>query len=357
MKKLGLLLCLALMPGVSSHVGANEEEGDDLEQIPSCGSMSIETDVWQAGNYLLYVEGYSQSRRAMDGCASKMRVEAWVDGTSGGVAIHEGYGVAVTVAYGRAVPSYKDYTGIGKHWLINFGMWLWGGQSSNTTPVVPKPPPPKEPDDEPPPEDEDPIIAPDDPSCPPGTCGSPLLFDRDGDGFHLTSAQDGVLFDINADGVLDQVAWTRADSGDAWLALDRNGNGQIDDGGELFGNATPAYANQRLLKAMNGFDALGFLQAPDYGRSYTDAVIDQRDAMFGRLLLWTDSNHNGISEPGELQVARDAGLIHVGIPYTERKRRDQHGNEFRLIGQSQWLNDKGFLRSEVVVDVWLRIAR
>ena len=49
-------------------------------------------------------------------------------------------------------------------------------------------------------------------------CAGPLVFDLPHNGFHLTSANDGVLFDIDGDGDLDRIAWTRADSDDAWLA-------------------------------------------------------------------------------------------------------------------------------------------
>jgi hypothetical protein len=56
----------------------------------------------------------------------------------------------------------------------------------------------------------------------------------------------------------------------AWLALDRNGNGRIDSGGELFGNHTPAYMDRRLLTASDGFAALDLLQSPEYGISYSD---------------------------------------------------------------------------------------
>src|SRR5579864_6636690 len=77
-------------------------------------------------------------------------------------------------------------------------------------------------------------------TCNYGNCGcespSPIIIDTTGQGFHLTSAQDGVVFDILADGHPIQISWTAAGSGNAFLALDRNHNGKIDDGNELFGN-------------------------------------------------------------------------------------------------------------------------
>jgi hypothetical protein len=140
------------------------------------------------------------------------------------------------------------------------------------------------------------------------------------DGFDLTGPRGGVLFDLNADGIPELVSWTKADSDDAWLAFDRNGNGKIDDGSELFGNHTPAV--NAAVYARNGFEALKFLEAPEFGPSRADMRIDQRDAPFEALLLWTDRNQNGISEPDELQRACEAGLVSIGTDYEERKRHE-----------------------------------
>ena len=91
---------------------------------------------------------------------------------------------------------------------------------------------------------------------------SPIIIDVDRNGYHLTSLEDGVFFDLDADGALDFVAWTHPSSEDAFLALDRNGNGRIDNGAELFGNHTPAYATRSSITASNGFEALKFLESP-----------------------------------------------------------------------------------------------
>ena len=158
-------------------------------------------------------------------------------------------------------------------------------------------------------------------------CNSPILIDIVGDGFSLTDAAGGVLFDLNRDGARERLAWTQAGADDAWLSLDVDGDGAIDDGGELFGNYTrqphPPEGQQK-----NGFLALAVYDRPAGGGN-GDGVIDGRDAVFSSLRLWRDENHDGVSQPGELRALAALGLDSIALDYRESGRRDAHGNRFR----------------------------
>jgi hypothetical protein len=159
------------------------------------------------------------------------------------------------------------------------------------------------------------------------SCYSPIVIDVAGNGFNLTNAGDGVMFDLNATGTAEQISWTAAGSDDALLVLDRNGNGVIDNGRELFGSSTPQpYLASGETK--NGFRALAVFDGAESGGN-GDGRIDAGDSIFASLKLWRDSNHNGTSEAGELQSLPNSDVRLIELRYKDARRRDDNGNWFR----------------------------
>jgi hypothetical protein len=159
-------------------------------------------------------------------------------------------------------------------------------------------------------------------------CSSPILLDLSGDGFDLTGTEDGVTFDIRGNGTPLRIGWTALFSDDAWLALDRNGNGVIDDGSELFGNYTP----QPRSDSPNGFIALAEF---DKGRAggNNDSLISAADRVYSRLRLWQDRNHDGFSTPDELSTLAARGVRALNLDYQVSRLVDAHGNGFRYRGR------------------------
>ena len=156
---------------------------------------------------------------------------------------------------------------------------------------------------------------------------TPILIDVLGNGFELTGLARGVKFDLDLDGVAEPIAWTSVGSDDAFLVLDRDGNGRIDDGSELFGDITPQ------PEPPAGENKNGFLALAEFDKAATggngDGIISEHDSIFLSLRLWQDTNHNSVSEQSELHQVEDLGLETIELSYKPSKRTDEHGNKFK----------------------------
>ena len=169
---------------------------------------------------------------------------------------------------------------------------------------------------------------------------SPIVIDVNRNGKIETSALSGSLhFDHDRNGFAEQSGWAAADDG--LLALDLDGNGQIDHGGELFGNQTLLSDGSR---AKNGFEALKQYDSNGNGK------IDAGDAVWQKLKIWRDANQDGYTDEGELLDLDGAGIKAINLKYNERNITDEHGHSHRQFGSVEWA-DGG---QSAAVDVWFK---
>jgi Ca2+-binding RTX toxin-like protein len=143
----------------------------------------------------------------------------------------------------------------------------------------------------------------------------PILLDLDGNGLETVGLAANVYFDHDGDGVLTKTGW--AGPNDALLVWDRNANGSIDTGAELFGDFTPL-PNGTL--APNGFAALAALDANG------DGILDASDPAFAELKLWRDTSQDGQTGAGELISLADAGIVSLNLANTLKNQRLANGN-------------------------------
>lgn len=167
---------------------------------------------------------------------------------------------------------------------------------------------------------------------------SPLILDLDGDGVTtLALPTASVYFDLDHNGFAERTGWVAPTDG--LLVLDRNHNGQIDSGAELFGNHTQL-ADGR--KAANGFEALAAFDANRDGR------ITAEDAVFAQLRIWKDTNSNAVVDDGELLSLSHANVASIGLQYFSAWNLDAAGNVHRQ--QSSYRTTEGRYMS--IDDVW-----
>ena len=181
-----------------------------------------------------------------------------------------------------------------------------------------------------------------------GGC-SPIVIDLDKKGIDLGKAGVGVHFDVNSDGFRDHVQWVRSGGDEAFLAIDRSGNGLIDDGSELFGVGTPMLLEGR--NAPNGFVGLAQYDSRQLGGN-DDGNISEADAIWPQLRLWLDQNADGISTSDEMRTLRSVGLTALDTIPRIRKHVDEAGN---YIPFWAWAEQRPKPGRALMADVFFRV--
>ena len=170
---------------------------------------------------------------------------------------------------------------------------------------------------------------------------TPIVLDLNGDGVQTVSIDHGVQFDLTGGGVAHQVGWVSANDG--FLVLDRNGDGIINSGREMFGQAT-------LLSdgttAKNGYEALATLDTNH------DGIIDARDTDYAKLQVWQDTNQDGVTQTGELHNLTSLGIVSL----------DLHAHQTIAVQNGNWIGlDSSFTTADgsvhAMADVWLSINK
>ncbi|MDE1152397.1 MAG: hypothetical protein PW788_07665 [Micavibrio sp.] len=148
-----------------------------------------------------------------------------------------------------------------------------------------------------------------------------IVMDLDGDGLKLGNLDknDGVYWDIDADGFAEATSWPH----DAFLGIDLNGDGTITRLSELF--------------AVDGTNSYNLLAKMDDNR---DGVLDARDAVWTHLLLWLDLNRNGSPEKEELFSLADKKVQSINLT-TKNEMKVEDGNTIVSSSEFSMLDDTG----------------
>ena len=160
--------------------------------------------------------------------------------------------------------------------------------------------------------------------------GSPLVLDLDGDGIELYNVGAyGTYFDLLETGQAVLTGWVEPDDG--LLAIDINNDGLINNSSELFGNKTT--------------DGFSELRAYD---SNEDGVINSNDTVFADLLVWTDTNSDGISQADELHTLSDLGIASISLDANLIAGQEVAGNT--ITHEATYTLNNGTERA--IVDAW-----
>jgi len=168
---------------------------------------------------------------------------------------------------------------------------------------------------------------------------TPIVLDLDGNGIQTLSVDAGVRFDMLASGQAVQTGWVG--SGDGLLVMDRNQDGAINDGAELFGSSTGLSDG---TKAVDGFQALAQLDTNH------DGVISSADAQFSRLGVWIDGNADGVSGAGEVKSLAQLNITQLSLN-AQTGTDTNNGNLLGLTANYQTMDGV----SHAAADVWFAV--
>jgi hypothetical protein len=180
--------------------------------------------------------------------------------------------------------------------------------------------------------------------CPRLPRDTPLVLSFDGAPVELV-ADAAHSFDLN--GAESRVTdWPAART--PWLALDRDGDGRIGDGSELFGSMTVLSSGAR---APDGFAALRELDADGDGR------LTPADPAFAGLVLWADRDGDRRSSPDEIAPLSAYEILSIDLDDHVETRCDARGNCEVERASFQYRDAAGVVRTGAVVDVHLAAQR
>ena len=165
---------------------------------------------------------------------------------------------------------------------------------------------------------------------------TPIALDLDGHGVNTLAAAQGVNFDLLGTGQVNKVGWVAG--GDGLLVMDRNHDGIINNGNELFGMGT-ILANGK--RAADGYAAMAEQDTNHDGK------LDQKDAHWKELKVWVDANHDGKTDSGELKSLEELGIASMDLSATKGTTVD-NGNLLGLV--SSYTTTDG--SQHQMADVW-----
>jgi len=211
---------------------------------------------------------------------------------------------------------------------------------------------------------------PDSCTCSNGGENDIIVIGLGGAAVNLTGPDNGIRFNMAGTGK-QQMSWTASGWNGGFLVLDRSGKGEIDNGSEMFtpsANASPVQpfintaspirspaaltAAQKHRSNISGsFATLAAFDQPSNGGN-NDGILDRRDAVYAQLRVWVDTNHNGVSDPGELVTLSALGISTLSLTPEASRWNDSVGNKF--IGRTQ-ITRNGV--PQWIYDVRLKVIR